>query len=104
MTVRWSPPPGSTSGWWRRPDAIHQLALASGEQVSNGPAVTPSAGYFVTSQKMHRVAACTGKVVWQRLAGTGRRYDSYLPSLAIRPKGIAYQDVFDGLVAIRDTR
>ncbi|HZE18275.1 MAG TPA: hypothetical protein VE197_22725 [Mycobacterium sp.] len=49
------------------PDAIHQLALASGEQVSNGPAVTPGAGYFVTSQKMYRVAAGADgrpQVVW----------------------------------------
>jgi hypothetical protein len=46
----------------------------------------------------------TGKVVWERLAGTGRRYDGYYPALVIGPKGIAYQDVFDGLVALRDTR
>ncbi len=45
----------------------------------------------------------TGKTVWQRLAGTGRRYDFYLPNLAIGPKGIAYEDVFDGLLALRDT-
>ena len=46
----------------------------------------------------------TGKTVWQRLAGTGRRYDSWYPKLVIGPKGIAYVGAYDGLVAIRDTR
>lgn len=46
----------------------------------------------------------TGRTVWQRLAGTGRRYDSWYPKLVIGPKGIGYVGTFDGLVALRDTR
>jgi hypothetical protein len=45
----------------------------------------------------------TGTVVWKRLAGVGRRYESCFPRLVLRA-GIAYREAFDGLVAIKDTR
>lgn len=46
----------------------------------------------------------TGKTVWQRLAGTGRLYDSYYPRMVIGPTGTAYVGQYGGIVAISDTR
>lgn len=46
----------------------------------------------------------TGKVVWERQAGTGSLYDGYYPGLAIGPTGTAYVGQYGGMIAIRDTR
>jgi hypothetical protein len=45
----------------------------------------------------------TGETVWQRLVGTGRRFDGYWPLGFLGPNGTAYMATFDGIVAIRDT-
>ena len=46
----------------------------------------------------------TGAVVWERRAGTGPKFDSWYPGLAIGPNGTAYSGQYGGLIAIRDTR
>lgn len=45
----------------------------------------------------------TGKVVWERLLGTGFGYDSF-SEVMIGPTGTAYLPQYGGLIAVRDTR
>jgi hypothetical protein len=44
----------------------------------------------------------TGKVVWEKMAGTGILFDSYYPGLAISPRGVLYLGVGGGLIALKD--
>ena len=47
----------------------------------------------------------TGKVVWQKMAGTGVLFDSFYPAGGdIGPNGVLYYGAYGGLVTIRDTR
>jgi hypothetical protein len=46
----------------------------------------------------------TGKVVWQKLAGTGWRFDGWYLGLGIGPTGTLYAGVYGGLAAMRDSR
>jgi len=41
--------------------------------------------------------------VWKKMAGTGGRYDSFYPALAIGPNKALYVGVYGGLMSIRDT-
>jgi hypothetical protein len=45
----------------------------------------------------------TGKVMWQRQAGTGFRFDSLYPGAGIGPTGTAYLGAYGGIIAIKDT-
>jgi hypothetical protein len=45
----------------------------------------------------------TGKVVWEKWAGTGTWYDGWYPGLGIGPNGTMYVGEYGGLLAIRDT-
>ncbi len=45
-----------------------------------------------------------GKLVWERLAGTGWRFDGYWAGSVIGPNGTACVGQYGGLLAIRDTR
>jgi hypothetical protein len=45
-----------------------------------------------------------GAVRWQRLTGTGPSYDNNWAPVTLGPDGTAYVGVFNGLVAVRDTR
>ncbi|MBL1075767.1 hypothetical protein JK358_15330 [Nocardia sp. 2] len=44
----------------------------------------------------------TGKLVWQRLSGTGPQYNNNYAGLAIGPDGAAYLGVLGGLIKLRD--
>jgi hypothetical protein len=44
----------------------------------------------------------TGKLMWERQAGNGWRYDGYWAGSAIGPTGTAYVGQYGGLLAIRD--
>lgn len=55
--------------------------------------------YFWTA-----VDARSGKVAWRALAGTGSRWDAYVPALAIGPSGTLYVGLYDGIAALRDGR
>jgi hypothetical protein len=44
----------------------------------------------------------TGEVVWKKLAGTGDRFDTFYPALAIGPNGALYTGVYGGLITVRD--
>jgi hypothetical protein len=47
----------------------------------------------------------TGKVVWQKMAGTGVLFDSFYPAGGdIGPNGVLYYGAYGGLVTLRDTR
>jgi hypothetical protein len=46
----------------------------------------------------------TGEVVWQKMAGTGWRFDGWYLGLGIGPTGTLYAGVYGGLAAMRDTR
>jgi hypothetical protein len=47
----------------------------------------------------------TGKVVWQKMAGTGVLFDSFYPSGGdIAPNGAFYFGAYGGLMMLRDTR
>ena len=45
----------------------------------------------------------TGKVVWEKWAGTGTWYDGWYPGVGIGPNGTMYVGEYGGLLAIRDT-
>jgi hypothetical protein len=45
----------------------------------------------------------TGQTVWKKLAGTGNRYDTFYPALAIGPNKALYTGVYGGIISIRDT-
>jgi len=46
----------------------------------------------------------TGETVWKKMAGTGERFDSFYPGLAIGPNGALYAGVYGGIIEIKDTR
>jgi hypothetical protein len=46
----------------------------------------------------------TGEVVWQKMAGTGWRFDGWYLGLGIGPTGTLYAGVYGGLAAMRDSR
>jgi len=46
----------------------------------------------------------TGKTVWQKMAGTGVKYDNWYPAIEIGPNGALYNGVYGGIVSMRDTR
>ncbi len=46
----------------------------------------------------------TGKTVWQKMAGTGTKYDNWYPAIGIGPNGALYNGVYAGIVSMRDTR
>ncbi|WP_407286705.1 hypothetical protein [Streptomyces sp. BP-8] len=46
----------------------------------------------------------TGHTRWKRLTGTGPLYDNNWAPITLGPDGTAYIGVFNGLVAVRDTR
>ena len=46
----------------------------------------------------------TGKTVWQKMAGTGSKYDGFYPGVGIGPNGALYYGGYGGLITIRDTR
>jgi hypothetical protein len=46
----------------------------------------------------------TGEVVWKKLAGTGDRFDTFYPALAIGPNKALYTGVYGGLISVRDAR
>jgi hypothetical protein len=46
----------------------------------------------------------TGKTVWQKMAGTGTRFDNWYPAVAIGPNGALYNGAYAGIVSMRDTR
>ena len=45
----------------------------------------------------------TGGVVWQKMAGTGWRFDGWYLGLGIGPTGTLYAGVYGGLASLRDT-
>ncbi len=44
----------------------------------------------------------TGEVVWQKMAGTGYRFDGWYLGLGIGPTGSLYAGVYGGLIMMRD--
>ena len=46
----------------------------------------------------------TGEVVWEKMAGTGWRFDGWYLGLGIGPTGTMYVGGYGGLMSIRDTR
>lgn len=46
----------------------------------------------------------TGETVWKKMAGTGERFDSFYPGLAIGPNGALYAGVYGWIIEIKDTR
>jgi hypothetical protein len=47
----------------------------------------------------------TGKIVWEKLAGTGHeKFESHWPALYVGPNKTLYVGLFGGLAALRDTR
>jgi hypothetical protein len=46
----------------------------------------------------------TGETVWKKLAGTGDRFDTFYPALAIGPNNALYTGVYGGIISMRDTR
>jgi len=47
----------------------------------------------------------TGKVVWEKLAGTGHeKFEHFWPALYVGPNETLYNGLFGGLAAMRDTR
>jgi hypothetical protein len=45
----------------------------------------------------------TGRVVWQKLAGTGMDYDGFYPGLAIGPDQVLYVGGYGGMKALKAT-
>ena len=46
----------------------------------------------------------TGETVWQKMAGTGTRYDNWYPAIEIGPNGALYYGGYGGYMLIRDSR
>jgi glucose dehydrogenase len=46
----------------------------------------------------------TGELVWEKLVGTGDRFDNYRLPVAIGPNGALYGMVYGGVTMMRDTR
>ena len=55
--------------------------------------------YFWTALDFH-----TGKTVWQKMAGTGDRFDGFYPAIGIGPNGALYAGAYCGFLTIGDTR
>jgi hypothetical protein len=46
----------------------------------------------------------TGQTVWKKMAGTGDRFDSFYPALAMGPNKALYVGAYGGFMTMRDTR
>lgn len=45
----------------------------------------------------------TGKVIWEKLAGTGDMFDNFGAAMGVGPNGALYGTVYGGLTMLRDT-
>jgi hypothetical protein len=44
----------------------------------------------------------TGEVVWEKLAGTGDRFDNWWAPIGVGPNGALYASVYGGIISMRD--
>lgn len=87
-------------------DEVHKLSTATGLIYAIGRKWDTQVGYpdpnGLDVYYFTAIDFRTGKVVWERLLGTGLNYDGF-ENVLIGPTGTAYISQYGGLIAIRDT-
>ncbi|MDT0492362.1 hypothetical protein RM717_17780 [Streptomyces griseus] len=85
----------------RSPSTVPKLSTANGLLYfyEKEPNVLGIDAWYLTAVDFR-----TGERRWRKLTGTGPAYDNNWAPITIGPDGTAYVGVFNGIVAVRDTR